>query len=151
MLTLQNICDMCGDTTRVPHKKNVTSKAPGQHPDSCRGHHRLAYSNQPQVGIRRPIRVIASIEGTRSQEKLREDMPVETQQRVSQDVQRRCSVFQTTLHNKANTSHQKWLVNFIKGATPKASAVNRNNQSRECKTDQHDQCIQHDQCNSTCA
>jgi len=141
---------MCGYTTRVPHKK-VSSKAPGNHPDSRRGLNRLAYSNQPQVGIQRPIRVIASIEGTRSQEKLREDTPVEMQQRVSLDVQRRCSVFQTILHNKAITSHQKWPVNLIKGATPKASAVNENNQSRECKTDQHDQCTQHHQCNSICA
>ena len=77
--------------------------------------HREEYNDQS--------RFKASIEGTRSQKKLREGTPVETQQCVSPDVQRWCSVFQTTLHNKAITSHQKWPVNLIKGATLKASAV----------------------------
>ena len=154
MLTLQNICDMCGDTTRVPHKKNVTQKHPRNYPDSRRGLHRLVYSNQPQVGIQRPIRVIASIEGTRSQEKLREDTPVETQQRVSPDVQRRCSVFQTTHLNKSITSHQKWPINLINGATQNQVQFTQLVQPKQSitrgKTDQHDQCKQHHQCNSMC-
>ena len=120
--------------------KNDTSKAPGQLPRIvATAYHRSAYSDQPQVGIQWPIMDVASIRGTRSQKKVLEHAAVETQQFVSQPVQRRCSVFHTTILNEAITSHQKWPFKFFKGATQNQVQFTQSVQLRHSITRMHTQ------------
>ena len=58
-------------------------------------------------------------------------------------------------NNTSQQSHQKWPINIIMGATQNQVQFTQTVQQKQSitrgKTDQHDQCVQHIQCNFMCA